>query len=193
MPHFFHGVRRRRVVERPIGLWIMVLALAGAAAVWHLWPKPLELHNAFAAAALQGDLKALRHQWASYAAGARNPDDTADLCVALHLAACQGNESIVAQLLDWGVDPNCRSPGNRTPLMSAVGNEHSGEIARRLIAAGADLNAVDRDGRTALQQAVAVHDLAMAAVLREAAQGNRPLSRQDSATRPMAMVYAAVR
>jgi ankyrin repeat protein len=194
MLHFFHGVRRHRVVERPIGLWItMSILMVATLGVWLLWPTPTDLHDAFAAAALAGDMDSLRHQWTVYSAGARGSEDTADLCAALRLAAYLGHENVVDQLLNWGVDPNCRSPRGRTPLMFAVGSERSAAIARRLIAAGANVNAVDEEGKSVRDEAAAKHDLAMLAVLRETAQGNKPLSRQDSATRPMAMVYAAVR
>jgi ankyrin repeat protein len=161
MLYFVSNVGRRRVVQRPVGLWITILIVAMG--IWCLPSAPVDLHNAFQVAALYGDEQSLQRQWTLRAG---KSGDGEDMCAALRLAACLGHESIVAQLLDWGVDPNCVSPGGRTPLMFAVGAGHSGEIARRLIAAGADVKAVDREGKSVLEQATERHDDAMLAVLR---------------------------
>ncbi len=158
---FVSNVGRRRVAQRPVGLWITVsILLAG---IWCLPSAPEDLHNAFQVAALNGDEQSLQRQWTLRAG---KGGDGEDLCAALRLAACLGHESIVAQLLDWGVDPNCVSPGGRTPLMFAIGAEHSAETARRLIAAGADVKAVDPEGKSVLEQATEGHDEAMLVVLR---------------------------
>jgi ankyrin repeat protein len=161
MLNFVSNVGRRRVAQRPVGLWITIsILLAG---IWCLPSTPADLHNAFQVAALSGDEQSLGRQWTLRA---EKGGDGEDLCAALRLAACLGHESIVAQLLDWGVDPNCKSPGGRTPLMYAIGAEHSAEIARRLMAAGADVKVLDRDGKNVLQEAAEQHDDAMLAFLR---------------------------
>jgi hypothetical protein len=161
MFNFVSNVGRRRVAQRPVGLWITIFVVA--AGIWCLPSAPADLDDAFQVAALSGDVQSLQHQWTLRAG---KGGDEEDLCAALRLAACLGHESIVAQLLDWGVDPNCMSPGGRTPLMFAIGAEHSAEIARRLMAAGADVKVVDRDGKNVLQEATEQHDDAMLAVLR---------------------------
>jgi hypothetical protein len=66
--------------------------------------------------------------------------------------ACAGWEVKAAE--EWlraGANVNARTPEGATPLMLAVG---SGDIVRMLLAAGAEVNAVDRDGHSALVHAI---------------------------------------
>jgi ankyrin repeat protein len=68
-------------------------------------------------------------------------------------AACAGYNQIVDLLLSSGADPNLDRKG-WTPLMSAV---HGCNVAsiKALVCAGADINAADEHGRTALIMACA--------------------------------------
>lgn len=72
---------------------------------------------------------------------------------AVHAAAFMGNRNGLRQLLDAGAAVNppatCPTPCPKTPLMAAVG-EAGGACVAMLLAAGADVHAVDTSGWTAL-------------------------------------------
>lgn len=69
----------------------------------------------------------------------------------LHRAACYGHLEAVGALLTRSADPNLRAANGTTPLHSLAAGSTRIEIAERLLASGADLNAKDESGRTALQ------------------------------------------
>ncbi|KAI0456007.1 hypothetical protein F5B21DRAFT_168072 [Xylaria acuta] len=72
----------------------------------------------------------------------------------LHEGVQNRNEAVVELLLATkGVDPNLRNNNGCTPLMLAadIGNEVA---VRMLLEAGADIDIVDKSGRTALQHAI---------------------------------------
>ncbi|XP_031340471.1 uncharacterized protein LOC116168669 [Photinus pyralis] len=71
----------------------------------------------------------------------------------LHCAAYKGNESIVIQLLEYGLDVNTSDTDGKTPLHWASQKGHL-KVVRCLALKGADLNAVDNFGRTPLYVAV---------------------------------------
>jgi len=75
---------------------------------------------------------------------------------ALHLAAFFGGPGVVRILLDAGADPSITSdnPMQVLPLNSAVAGGHAGSV-RALLAAGADVNAVQQQGVTPLMGAAA--------------------------------------
>lgn len=67
---------------------------------------------------------------------------------ALHLAADVGHADIVQLLLDAGADPNATEPESQaTPLLYAVLGDNA-EVAAQLVAAGADVDAVDNSGKS---------------------------------------------
>lgn len=73
----------------------------------------------------------------------------------LHLAAAFGGPDAVRTLLELGADPNQRSRNalNNTPLHACAAISHSVEMARMLLDRGADVNAVQHGGFTALHSA----------------------------------------
>lgn len=88
---------------------------------------------------------------------ARAFDPTAPLVTReppLRLAARWGRERMVALLLANGADPNVYEPDDGSALMASCQVNHPG-VARRLIAAGAEVDAQDRYGLTALHWAIA--------------------------------------
>lgn len=84
----------------------------------------------------------------------------------LHAAVLQGHADAARALLEGGADPNGRSPDGYTPIMrlADIGLYFPGhtEVIKLLAASGADLNAVDAQGRTVLEGA---HRDAVAALI----------------------------
>jgi len=66
--------------------------------------------------------------------------------------ACSLNSvDLVLLFLDKGIDTNLRGAGGKTPLHYAVlGEKPSEEFVKMLVSRGADMNAVDLNGRTVL-------------------------------------------
>jgi ankyrin repeat protein len=84
-------------------------------------------------------------------AGANVRAQSADGYTALHAAAVEREVRIVELLLAAGADVNARTKNNVTPLMSSIGSPYSDpKVSLVLIRGGADVNAADPDGRTAL-------------------------------------------
>lgn len=90
---------------------------------------------------------------------------------ALHFAACTRQVSVVKLMLDAGANPDIRNHSTEyrgwlegTPLHAAIGSE-SWEIARLLIAAGADVNAKSEGDYTPLHLAVRLDRLETARLL----------------------------
>jgi cytohesin len=72
---------------------------------------------------------------------------------ALHGAADRGQVEVLSSLLDAGLDIDTRDAQGRTPLMTAVAQYFSGDAPEFLVNRGADLTAVDSDGRGVLEHA----------------------------------------
>lgn len=109
---------------------------------------PLSLFEA----AATGELGVVRQALDAY------PDDihtmSPDGFSALGLAAFFGREDVAAELLSRGADVNAESRNAMRvrPLHSAVAGNHAG-LARRLLDAGADVNAAQQDSFTPLMGA----------------------------------------
>ncbi len=71
---------------------------------------------------------------------------------ALHYAASGNAPEVARWLLAQGVAADPRAPNGRTPLMQAA-RYASEEVVDALLAAGADVKLVDRDGATAIDAA----------------------------------------
>ena len=89
----------------------------------------------------------------------------------LRCAAERGDEEFIVRLLELGASPNLRSLANPA-LHTAIAWDQLG-IARRLIEAGADPNALDLDGDTALPLARSVE--AVILLVESGADPNIPL------------------
>ena len=73
---------------------------------------------------------------------------------ALHMAATSGSTEFVKVLLDAGANVNVHEARGMTPLMLAVATDRQDlDKTRMLISRGADVNAKNRDGETALDWA----------------------------------------
>lgn len=71
---------------------------------------------------------------------------------ALHYAAFENRDKVVALLLAGGADVNAPAPNGSTPLMLAAKRGHL-ETVRLLVGANADINHIDLDEGTALDMA----------------------------------------
>lgn len=68
--------------------------------------------------------------------------------------ANHGDADLVAERLAWAVDANCRTPRGTTPLIANIrGTCPNAATVRALLAAGADVTAMDGVGLTALDYA----------------------------------------
>ena len=82
----------------------------------------------------------------------------------LHLAAQQGNPTLVKCLLEHGASVDVVIPQLRTPLIAAIANFSTEDpadmqlVIEVLVSAQTDLNAVDEDGNTALAMALLSYD-----------------------------------
>ncbi len=103
--------------------------------------------------------------------GGANPDARDHFMenAALHTCAWNGRLDLAAILLDGKADPNARNLGERTPLHMAAAlppeKGHAEDAIRLLIGAGADPSAVDCDGKTAIELALAAGNDSLAGLL----------------------------
>jgi ankyrin repeat protein len=87
----------------------------------------------------------------------------------LILASAYGPASVVKALLDAGANVNATEARGMTPLMYAAATDHGDiEIARMLIARGADLNIKSTAGETALDWANKMGPTSLAVLLKKA-------------------------
>jgi uncharacterized protein len=92
------------------------------------------------------------------AAGADPAQPGMDSDTVVHLAAMASDPKYLELLLKRGADPNAHNGVTRaTPLVSALIGKRETQF-RDLLAAGADPNAADRTGNTALHQAAKINE-----------------------------------
>jgi len=101
-----------------------------------------------------------------------NPDHVAEksyLYRAIHIAAQNGSQSLVALLLKFGASENVRLEDQATPLHLAAswstGQEGFSQVARTLLRVGIDVDARNEDGATPLHLAIKRDDEKMVQVL----------------------------
>lgn len=117
-------------------------------------------------AACNGDVAEARMIWARMdESDARTRHEAA--VKMLHTGATVGHAAIVRQALEWGAEPDARSLSCCTALMMAAGSPESLAIARLLLDAGADPDALDSHGFTPLSNAIILGDTTMAKLLIE--------------------------
>jgi len=86
--------------------------------------------------------------------GANINDTDADGLTALHyLTSGNGNNEVLKYLIQCNADINAKSRSEKTPLMNAAANEFY-YITQTLLENGAEINAQDKNGLTALMMAV---------------------------------------
>ncbi|MCF6777735.1 ankyrin repeat domain-containing protein [Thiotrichales bacterium 19X7-9] len=73
--------------------------------------------------------------------------------IPIHIAAIEGNDAILEELIKHGTDVNYQDELGDTALHHAV-RVNEPEIVRQLLAARANVNLQNKDGKTALQQAI---------------------------------------
>ena len=91
----------------------------------------------------------------------------------LHYAAGNANAAMIEQLLAAGADPNARTIEGETPIMYLRGGGADARAAlRALTQAGGDVNAVDRQGASALHRAERRGESGLARLLADAGGGD---------------------
>ena len=102
---------------------------------------------------------------------------------ALHLAA--DDLAKTRMLLDAGVDVNAASQLGRTPLIAAAASSQSAEVVRLLLARGANMNAADNSGVTALNAAANADNREAAELLLERGADPNAQARLPQAATPL--------
>ena len=106
----------------------------------------------------------------------------------LHWAASTGNVEVMDLLLEAGAVVDVRDERGSTPLMRCCFSDHAAPAVARLLAAGADPNAAEQDGNTAMHEA-AQSKPALVRLL--AAWGADPLRTNKQGKRPLQLVPQA--
>lgn len=168
---------RAKVRGQIIGGLFLLALVAGAltlgTTLYRLSPKTKQNHAAALSRAVrQGDAAALKDLLGR--------TELEELTLADPPLLMQARDpEMVRLLLDRGVNPNRASSSGETPLMQAAASGQA-EIVRLLIAAGADLNAVDpRYGSTALIRALDAERDETAQILREAGASDETVDERN--------------
>lgn len=106
---------------------------------------------------------------------------------ALLAIAERGDLPALSALLDQRAEPDVRDACQWTPLMKAALYGHE-EVARRLLAAGAHVEAVDKGGYSALMLAASNNHAALIELLHE---HGADLNRQENTNGDSALIWAA--
>ncbi len=86
---------------------------------------------------------------------ARDPEHRRSFEKLLYLAAKRGDSDLVAERLQWGVDPNCTFGKGTSPLIANIRSTcPSVATVKALLKAGADATHIDEAGLTALDYAL---------------------------------------
>jgi ankyrin repeat protein len=110
----------------------------------------------------------------------------ADGWTGLHLAAHYGHREVAALLIAHGADVSARSQNAlaNQPIHAAAAGRSAAAIIRLLLSRGADVNATQHGGFTALHAAAQNGDAALAAMLLD--QGADPNRKADDGRSPVA-------
>jgi ankyrin repeat protein len=161
-------VKKPFVRERPIRAWIAVFIVALAVGIvgrithWNRVAASAKPDTLLLRATMNCDLPSIDSSW--------ERADAAERANALISAAMMGHETAVKRLLELGTDPNAQTIcGRRALHLAAVAPGHL-EIARALVRAGANVDACDELGWTALMLAEQDDNLEMIEFLQRAAQ-----------------------
>ena len=195
---FTFTVRTRRSASR----WRRAGAVAGAAGLAALLasvPVSAAVDAPLADAAMRQDVDAVR---GLIARGANLDAAHGDGMTALHWAAQQGDDEVVALLVDAGADVEARTRlGSHTPLHVASRSAQV-SVVRTLLMAGADASAVTTTGATALHFAAgsgsagsvaALLDHGVDADAREPVWGQTPLMFAAASARAEAIAVLLAR
>jgi ankyrin repeat protein len=162
------------MTERKGSWWLLLLLLSMASMVTRTAPSPADATDHRAPptrsvrdAAQRGDADAVR---ALLDAGADLEAEDPWQETALFAATQNGDLQTLQLLLDRGADPNHRNRRGQTPLMFAVWCEDGRalEMIDRLLRAGADVDAKDEGGSTALNDAAGKIDPHLVRILLDA-------------------------
>lgn len=101
----------------------------------------------------------------------------------MHRAARWGSPAMLKAFVEFGCSVDLENGGAGTPLQSSIGGvQTKGENSRVLLSLGANPNAIDGDGMTALDYAILENDVDVARALIEAGAKIRPKGRDDAHT-----------
>ncbi|MBL8227126.1 MAG: ankyrin repeat domain-containing protein [Bryobacterales bacterium] len=113
------------------------------------------------------------------------PADAANDFGATPLMWSAGQPPKVRYLLDQGASVKTKARSGRTPLLIAASYDGSIEIARLMIAKGADVNATERTGATVLQAAAYANNIDVVRLLIE--KGARANTKDGAGFTPLSM------
>jgi len=126
--------------------------------------------------------------------GGADPKQAADWarCTSLHLASASGCRAVVELLLKRKADVRARNNTNSTPLHVAAANGRAEAVTVLIVTGGADIDAVDGNGRTASQLAQENGQLQIREVVRRAVRHSLMTPRTQQAQESLDVEQAAL-